>query len=312
MLSEVLKPGRLMRDALLFAAGGALLVIGCFAELVLSDLAYVPHTGITAVLKMEEHVERGIGCVDCHAGAKKEERAGMPKREFCVDCHEDVDKPEVKKKHAPGGPIFDAEGKPKWTTVTTLPEDVNFSHAKHTEAHGCDECHGDIEHGECGLVDLAAKFDNCRRCHRDEDLFGNCAHCHSTFDKATRPHSHDREWQRTHGLQVRHMGGLDLADRTCGSCHPTSDCLSCHQEERPRDHTIFWTRAGHGLVADIDRERCMACHTEDRCIRCHLDGAPTRPAPHPVSSCTRPGCHVVTPAGHGALMVTDNCMLCHK
>ena len=315
MLREVLKPGRLIAGGLLLAAGGALLAIGCtlgtLGGLTLSDISFVPHAGARSVLKMgiEGHGKRGVECIDCHEGAKKEDRAGLPERDFCQICHEEIE--EHKDKHALGGPIFDAEGRPKWTVVS-LPEGVIFSHAKHTETLDCAECHGDIEHDQYSLVDLAVSFQNCRRCHLDEVSYGECTYCHSTLDENSLPHSHDSRWRRSHGLEVRDgvrmNGGSDQVDGTCSSCHSNSYCVSCHREEKPRDHTIFFTRAGHGLAADIDRERCAACHTEDRCVRCHRDGTTPRPPGHPaVSNCV--SCHSFV---RGHIVLTDNCLLCHR
>ena len=309
MLREVLKPGRLIAGGLLLAAGGALLAIGCVATLTLSDISFVPHAGATPVLKMgiEGHGKRGVECIDCHEGAKKEDRAAMPERDFCQICHEELE--EHKDKHALGGPIFDAEGRPKWTVVS-LPEGVIFSHAKHTETLDCAECHGDIEHDQYSLVDLAVSFQNCRRCHLDEVSYGECTYCHSALDENSLPHSHDPargNWLRRHGRQFRDLGGLDTVGETCNSCHSNSYCVSCHREEKPRDHTMFFTRAGHGLAADIDRERCVACHTEDRCVRCHLDGATPRPPAHPAVNCQL--CHT---GFRSHVVLTANCMMCHR
>jgi predicted CXXCH cytochrome family protein len=313
MRNSLLGSGRLIVRGILLAAGGSLLVVGCaltLGQLTVSDLDYVPRMTVAPVLKMGEHLKRKIGCVDCHEGAKKKALAGMPGRELCADCHDEVDKPEVKKKLVLGGPIFDAKGKPKWAVVTSLAADVSFSHAKHTKDHECAECHGDIEHDEYGLVAVAAKYDNCRRCHLEQESSGNCTACHSVLEKSSRPHSHDRRWPREHGMSVRNVGGLDLVSGTCNSCHSTSSCVKCHREEKPRDHTLFFTRAAHGLAADISRERCAACHTQDSCVRCHLDGATPRPGVHPVSSCRT--CHIATKSGHIVPVVTDNCMFCHK
>ena len=321
MLGEILRRRRLVTGALLLAGWGALVVIGCVARLTLSDIASVPHARVTPVLRMgaDGHGKRGVDCVDCHEGAKTEDRAGMPDRNLCMLCHEEVD--EAKEKLALGGPLFDPEGKPKWKVLSSVPTGVLFSHAKHTgtrrsgrlrgaddAALDCAECHGDIAREEYALAELAGKFVNCQRCHALQASSGDCSFCHSALDEGALPHSHDAAWPRAHGRQVRDSGGLDTADETCGSCHRTSYCLSCHQEEAPRDHTIFFTRAGHGLAADIDRERCGACHLEDRCLRCHLGGTPPRPPGHPAATaCTT--CHSGT---KGHVLLTDNCLLCHK
>lgn len=309
MLGEVLKRRRLVVFGSLLAGGTILLAMGCalgtLGRLTLSDIRSVPHSGVKASLRMGHHGKRGVDCIHCHAGAKKEDRAGIADRKFCMICHEEVD--QAKEKFVPGGPFFDKEGRPKWKVVTALPAGVIFSHVKHTKTRDCAECHGDIAHDKYGLVDLAVKYDNCRRCHRAEESFGDCARCHSALEKSRRPHSHDSRWRRYHGGQVRDMGGLDSVDEACNSCHSTSYCVNCHKQEEPRDHTVFFARAGHGLAADIDRERCAACHMQDRCVRCHLAGAAPRPVGHPAVNCGT--CHTGL---RRHVVLTDNCMLCHR
>ncbi len=306
MFGGILRPGRLVRAASLFVAIAILLGVGCaLGTLTLSDIGFVPHTGVKPVLKMGKHLKREITCLNCHEGAKKKDRAGMPGRKLCMICHEEVK--EGKEKFVLGGPIFDAEGKPKWPVAAVLPPGVVFSHVNHTKTRECAECHGDVAHDQYAMVDLATKFLNCRRCHLKEESSGSCAYCHSALEKSSRPHSHDRRWRRAHGRHVRDVGGLDSVDETCNSCHSTSYCVGCHKKEAPRDHTVFWNRAGHGLAADIDRERCAACHTQDRCVRCHLTNSPVRPPAHAMSNCGL--CHLGL---RRHVMMTDNCMLCHR
>lgn len=309
MQRSVLKLWHLAAGGALLCAGAALVIVGCVTTLSLSDIAYVRHRGASPVLLMGEHLEREmkITCLDCHPGAETKDEAGMPGRKLCLSCHGGLVGVGM---FDLGGDFFDADGEPKWTITAALPDGVAFSHATHRE-HECAECHGDIENDDYSLADLAGRFANCRRCHEHEEPSGRCRHCHTALNKAGRPHSHASGWSRRHGWRVRDMGGLGLADRTCRGCHGRADCVRCHREESPRDHTVFWVKAGHGLAADIDRGRCGVCHTQDQCVRCHLEGAPpqcafgTTPA-----TCIQGGCHLAKQYGHTVL--TENCLLCHK
>lgn len=290
--------------------GLGLIVAGCLARMSLSDLrglpgrkTFVPPTmSVCAALEDPE-----IACTVCHRDAETEDEAGMPDRELCMSCHSGLRSAGLLDL---GGDYFDEEGRPKWTVAAVLPEDVSFSHVNHAE-FDCAECHGDIEHQDFSLLDLAARFANCRRCHWHEEVTGDCLHCHASFDSSSRPHSHDADWLANHGWTVRDTGGFGASDRTCGACHDQSFCVSCHLEEKPRDHTYFWTRAGHGLAADIDRGRCATCHSQDECMRCHTEGAPLQSScPDGTSPCLRSGCHMNRPWDHTVL--TENCQLCHR
>lgn len=294
----------------LTCAGAALVLAGCLARLALSDLrglpgrrTFLPPTmDVCAALEDPE-----VTCTACHRGAETEDEAGTPDREICLSCHAGLRSAGL---FDLGGDYFDEEARPKWAPEAVLPADVSFSHVGHVQ-FDCAECHGDVERQDFSLLDLAVRFANCRRCHWHEEATADCLHCHAFFDSSQRPHSHDRGWATAHGWTVRDAGGFGASDRTCGACHDRSFCVNCHLEEKPRDHTSFWVRAGHGLAADIDRTRCSVCHSQDECVRCHTDGAlPVSACPDGTLPCLRAGCHMNKPWGHTVL--TENCLLCHK
>lgn len=298
-----MKPRRLGAGAFALALAGVLVAIGCASRLALRDIAFVAHRGVVPVLDKRKHATRGLTCLDCHDGARTRPDAGMPDRAFCMVCHEVIAEHEAAL--APGGELFDDEGRAKWEVRSAVPEGVTFSHATHAASQTCEECHGDIEGGEFGLVDLAGTYENCRRCHTQDALEGECRLCHISIAADRRPHSHDAAWATAHGWQVR-SGGMSRIDSGCTQCHNESYCVKCHSEERPANHTVFWSRAGHSLAASIDRERCAACHTEDRCIRCHMS-APVLPGWHPTGKCD--SCHTGLDAH---VFATDNCSFCHR
>lgn len=100
-----------------------------------------------------------------------------------------------------------------------------------------------------------------------------CGDCHDDGrTPETKPKWHDLGWGRTHGQWVTRYG-LKSKD-TCLLCHNESKCTSCHQIEKPRDHTEFWRLKGHALMVGLDRSRCYSCHRTDFCQRCHANTPP--------------------------------------
>src|SRR5437868_13436396 len=73
-------------------AGLAVVISSCsFLQAVLPAPAPKPRP-----FNHEAHTVRGIACIDCHEGAEKEVKAGMPAKAFCMNCHEDLDKEKDK------------------------------------------------------------------------------------------------------------------------------------------------------------------------------------------------------------------------
>ena len=322
MLARLLKENRLVSGVALASAALALAVAGCFGRLALWDLRHLGTGGPKHALSMggcEALRDPEVACVACHSGARTKEKAGMPDRDLCLSCHGGLPDAAL---FELGADYFDKDGRPKWEAIAVLSADVRFSHVAH-ERSECDECHGNIERADFSLMDLATHYENCRRCHRHDDVTGNCLRCHTTFKASRRPHSHDARWLDDHGWAIRDAAGIGATERACGACHNTSFCVECHHEKQPRDHNVFWARAGHGPAADIDRKRCYVCHGQDECVSCHTDGTGpailcTRtPATDSAGCLESAGCHqtVLQPslrpvATHRIL--TENCRLCHK
>jgi len=146
-----------------------------------------------------------------------------------------------------------------------------------------------------------------------------------------RPATHKGNWSENHGVDAQ----LDLRESgktgtVCLTCHEKSDCIACHTMRLPRDHNNFWRTRGHGLTADINRERCLACHRQDYCIRCHNETAPrSHSGAWRTRHCTwchfasgiKPadGCgvchkiapHASRPSPHPPIGATTNCSVCH-
>ncbi len=126
------------------------------------------------------HIEAGLECKRCHAGAFENKRAGLPPLATCISCHRRTipDHPEVKK-------LLDAwatETPLQWVKVNVLPEKamVQFHHAAHTRAEvGCEQCHGDVASMTIAepVVDVA-RMGWCVECHRDNGASDDCLACH--------------------------------------------------------------------------------------------------------------------------------------
>lgn len=106
-----------------------------------------------------------------------------------------------------------------------------------------------------------------------------------------KPDSHRGDWARNHGLHAQvDINEAGQTGGTCVTCHEKNDCVSCHAQTMPRDHTGLWRTRGHGLTASVNRERCLYCHRQDYCVRCHNETAPR---------------------SHTAGWVTRHCQWCH-
>jgi len=119
--------------------------------------------------------------------------------------------------------------------------------------------------------------------------------------ESSKPSSHDTSWIQRHGKYAK------LNIQECTGCHTDKvSCIKCHQEVKPRNHTLAWTRKGHGLEAKWDRGKCSACHTEDSCIECHKTTPPPSHRPGYAAPtnrhCTQ--CHYP--------VQDTTCFTCHK
>ncbi len=124
--------------------------------------------------------DAGMTCPDCHAHALDGVRATIPNVEVCSGCHDKVqgDSPAeaaVVEHVRTGKPIL-------WRKVYVVPDNVYFSHRRHTTLGGikCETCHGAI--GERTkpvarqLVRVA--MNRCIACHLEKGATNDCVGCH--------------------------------------------------------------------------------------------------------------------------------------
>lgn len=126
------------------------------------------------------HVEAGLECSRCHAGAEANKRAGLPPLATCISCHrrEIPDHPEVQKLLA----AWESRTPILWEKVNVLPDQaaVQFHHGAHARAGvECSTCHGDVASMTVAepFVDVA-RMGWCVQCHRDAGATDDCLACH--------------------------------------------------------------------------------------------------------------------------------------
>jgi Cytochrome c7 and related cytochrome c len=125
------------------------------------------------------HIQHGLQCTSCHAGAAQGPDAGIPSVTFCMACHQVIagDNPEIKKLA-----VYAAKGQePPWQRVFWFypSEHVKFWHAPHTRAGvSCGQCHGDVSQETVAVntKDLNMKF--CLSCHNAKGVSVDCVTCH--------------------------------------------------------------------------------------------------------------------------------------
>ena len=220
------------------------------------------------------HVDRNIGCAQCHGAVDKLElatRDQLPRMRGCFDCHQMPDaasrgqaKSECDTCHIQGGD--------RGTRIQTMYASGTLSPPRwlHNAQHTPDF----IERHKRVAAD-DSQF--CGNCHK-EDF---CTDCH---DGRVRPRSvHPNDYLNMHAIEAR------METQKCNSCHrEQSFCLDCHMrvgvadsspvnaKDSARFHPAksIWSdpprKPGHhGFEAERNLNACVSCHTERDCVVCH-------------------------------------------
>ncbi len=255
----------------------------------------------------EAHTVRGISCADCHEGAEKEARAGMPSKAFCMNCHEDLDKEKDKPAEKKVAWFEDEKGELRWADYGRQKDEIKFSHGAHAGKAACSSCHGAMDKDTGLLPHGPQRMSACVACHQEKAPAKlDCVACHTSLDRTRPPENHSQLWAKRHGTCAREGAELATANN-CSLCHQPNACTTCHQTVLPEDHNNFWRLKAHGVASGLDRSRCQTCHATDFCTSCHQVSAPLSHtagwnAPRD-GHCT--SCHL-------PIQSSGSCAVCHR
>jgi hypothetical protein len=225
------------------------------------------------VFNHQGHVDRNIGCGQCHGSVEKLElatRDQLPRMQGCLHCHQMSDSA--------------SQGEAKGACETCHLRGTRGTRIQVVYPTGAlmppRWLHG-AEHTPDFILrhrSIAADDSQfCANCHK-EDF---CTDCH---DGRVRPRSvHPNDYLNMHPIEAR------MATEKCQSCHrEQSFCIDCHlrvgvamsSPPNAKDSARFhppksmWSdppiRPGHhGFEAERNLNACVSCHTERDCVTCH-------------------------------------------
>lgn len=325
------------RGALVAAAFVALaaVVVGCSAfeafhpaaerktDAAAATLPAAPAKPQRIAFDHRSHLEKGVGCADCHEGAEKSDKAPMPAVDFCMNCHEEIDAKKPKERTVTAF-LDKPGGTPQWSHVTEQAPGVVFSHKTHlAKKVECATCHTGIAESRAVSRELFTDMDACTKCHASAGAKNECSTCHKEAQASVAagkgqywpPANHGKTWPSDHGVVARREHPTARAEQ-CDLCHGkdagAASCTQCHTTKKPADHERIWTTL-HGQAVRADpgqvTSRCAFCHDapgfprESKCLGCHATQAPRD---HTQSW--------RVDAGHGlaASLDRERCETCHK
>jgi hypothetical protein len=219
------------------------------------------------------HLDRNIGCAQCHGAVEQLElatRDQLPRMQGCFKCHQMPD--SASRGEAKGAcDVCHLRGE-RGTAMKTMFASGTLEPPRWL--HNAEHTPDFIERHRTIAAD-DSQF--CANCHK-EDF---CTDCH---DGRVRPRSiHPSDYLNMHAIEAR------MQTQKCQSCHrEQSFCLDCHLqagvgESSPpgaRDSARFhppktqWSdppmKPGHhGFEAERNLNQCVSCHTERDCVTCH-------------------------------------------
>ena len=227
------------------------------------------------IFNHKKHVDRNIGCAQCHGAVQELElatRDQLPRMRGCFGCHQMPDaaargeaKSACETCHVRG--VGSESGRIQTMFASGV---LNPPRWLHNAAHTADfiERHKTVAGND-------SQF--CANCHSEHF----CTDCH---DGRVRPRTiHPNDYISMHPIEARQ------AAQKCTSCHrEQSFCLGCHQRvgvsmsgppgsrNSGRFHPpkMTWSDAPrrpghHAYEAQRNLNACVSCHIERDCVACH-------------------------------------------
>ncbi len=129
----------------------------------------------------KKHQEQDLACLDCHAGAEKDQYATLPSMRACALCHKEVkgESPAAAEvtRYIEEGLVI------PWQQVNRVVGHVYFSHKAHVRygEMACAECHGEMATLETPVTSSQVEhldMEACMDCHQARGAANDCLTCH--------------------------------------------------------------------------------------------------------------------------------------
>jgi formate-dependent nitrite reductase cytochrome c552 subunit len=156
------------------------LILSCLAGLAFQNKAESRLAGLVAQpipFSHKQHASTGLACMECHAGAKTDDEAGLPETRKCMFCHMAIkaDSPTIQRLAAAQK---SGEAIP-WVRLYRVPDFVFFSHGSHSKAKvDCVSCHGPVSSRDVLAQEVSTDMKTCVNCHKERHASTSCVLCH--------------------------------------------------------------------------------------------------------------------------------------
>ena len=125
--------------------------------------------------------EHKIKCLNCHRGAVRDMRAGIPNIETCSICHSKIINPSSEREKQVYYYVKNKKQIP-WVSYYVVPDYVYFSHMRHVKIGklDCVVCHGDMTKQTSPMLKEVKPFKMqvCFDCHQEQKITTDCGNCH--------------------------------------------------------------------------------------------------------------------------------------
>jgi len=127
--------------------------------------------------------DKHVPCTDCHPGAERGVRAGLPGLSRCLACHMKPQSDPPNPREQQVRELAAARTVIKWWQVTRNSGHVYFSHRAHVgiARMPCADCHGDVARWDRPPTERneeLVSMQSCLACHREQGASTDCDTCH--------------------------------------------------------------------------------------------------------------------------------------